>query len=214
MSPNISNFKETARVIIAVPLAGPMIYWRTVAGILELDKPEDSDLMVFQGALVDRARNILVERMLEHPMEPTHLLFLDADIILPQNGLMSLLQIEKPIVSGLYRRRLPPHEPMAFIKKGQKLAPMQAKGPSLARVNAVGAGCLLIERKVFEKIKGPWFVSEWRKDGHLSEDFSFCKKAQAAGFPIFVNRFVKALHLETMAVGTNPEGEASFLPLK
>lgn len=197
------------RVVIAVPLATPWIYWRTVAAILEMERSFESDLMVFQGALVDRARNRLIEQMLDHPIQPTHLFFLDADIVPPADTLMKLLATCKPIVSGLYRRRLPPYEPMAFVKN----KPIPIKGPRLRKVDVVGAGCLLIRREVFEKINPPWFTSEWTDKGHLSEDFSFCEKAQEAGFEIIVDTSVRPLHLEPMGVGTSNRNTVSFVPL-
>ena len=204
---------EIPRVVIAVPLASPFIYWKTVAGILEMDRPDDSDLMVFQGALVDRARNHLVERMLDHPMAPTHLLFLDADIVPPADALMTLLKHRLPIVSGLYRKRVPPHEPMAFLDKSGVFKPISLKGPKLKQADVVGAGCLLIAREVFETIPAPWFTSEWRAEGHISEDFAFCEKAREAGFDIAVDTSVKLLHLEPMGIGTDGQGRAHFVSL-
>ncbi len=221
------NFK-VPRVVLAVPLASPFIYWRTVAAILEMEKPEESDLMVFQGALVDRARNLLIEKMLEHPLEPTHLFFLDADIVPSQDTLSRLLAHDVSIASGLYRRRLPPYEPMAFVKrppprspsllrrgKGEVYyRPISVKGPRLRRVDAVGAGCLLINRSVFERMKGPWFTSAWTPKGHLSEDFSFCEKARKVGYRIAVDTTVRPLHLEPMGVGTGDDGKVQFISIK
>ncbi|QQR81878.1 MAG: hypothetical protein IPJ69_07285 [Deltaproteobacteria bacterium] len=71
----MENFTIEPRVVIAIPLATSLIYWQVVAGILSLEKPAETDLMVFQGALVYRARNHLVEQMLEHPINPTHIFF-------------------------------------------------------------------------------------------------------------------------------------------
>ncbi len=206
----MKKITEIPRVVIAVPLASPFIYWKVVAGILEMERPDESDLMVFQGALVDRARNHLVERMLDHPMEPTHLFFLDADIVPAADALMRLLQHQLPIISGVYRKRVPPHEPMAFRKKAGIFKPISFKGPQLQKVDAVGGGCLLIERRVFEKVKGPWFTSEWRKGGHISEDFAFCEKVKKAGFDVVVDTTVTPLHLEPMGIGTDGEGKTSF----
>lgn len=211
---------EIPRVVIAVPLGSPFIYWRVVAALLEMERPLESDLMVFQGALVDRARNYLVDQMLNHPLNPTHIFFLDADIVPASDTLVQLLRHRLPIVSGLYRKRLPPHEPVAFVKthplkKGGRgdLRPISTKGSRLKQADVVGGGCLLVRREVFEKVKGPWFTSEWRSEGHLSEDFSFCEKAKKAGYKIVVDTAVKPSHLEPMGIGTDRKGKVSFIPL-
>ncbi|MBI2082284.1 MAG: hypothetical protein HYT76_01825 [Deltaproteobacteria bacterium] len=200
------------RVAIAIPLASPMIYWQTVAAILEMEKPRGSELMVFQGALVDRARNHLVEQMLSHANQFTHLFFLDADIAPRPDALAQLLSRNLPIVSGLYRKRTPPHEPMAFIKAKKGFIPISERGPALQEVDRVGGGCLLIRRDVFRKMKPPWFVNGWTKKGHVSEDFYFCDKAHACGYKIFLDRETRPLHLQPVGIGTSPEGKMIYEP--
>ncbi len=202
--------KRRSRVLIGIPLAGPMIYWRAVASWLELDRPFPTDLSVFQGALIDRARNHLVDQMLQHPLRPTHLFFLDSDIVPAADTLTRLLAHRQPIVSGLYRKRTPPHEVMAITHPP---TPSLTLREGVQRVDFVGAGCLLIERRVFEKIRPPWFAGEWRGKNHLSEDFYFCEKARKAGFKIWLDPSVRPLHIEPMGVGTGKSGRAEFIPL-
>src|SRR3989338_74993 len=174
----MSAHQEKPRVVIAIPLYTSLIYWQTVAAILALERPFQTDLMVFQGGLVDRARNRLVEQMLDHPMKPTHLFFLDNDVVPAPDTLLRLLKANQPIVSGVYRRRVPPHEPMVFLNKRGIFQPISLKSKNkLVTADYVGGGCLLIERKVLEKLKPPWFVIEWRGKNQLSEDFYFCEKA-------------------------------------
>ncbi|MBI1909672.1 MAG: hypothetical protein HYS22_05840 [Deltaproteobacteria bacterium] len=203
------------RIVIGIPLATPLIYWQVVSAVLELKRPLQSELMVFQGALVDRARNYLIRKMLEHPIGATHLFFLDADILPAPDTLTKLLKVNQPIVSGLYRKRTIPHELMAFSKdkNGNYQPVLLEKKKKPLTVDVVGAGCLLIHREVFEKMKPPWFTSEWQGFGNLSEDFSFCEKARKKGFKIVVETSVRPLHIEPLGVGTDPNGAVSYFPL-
>ena len=59
----------------------------------------------------------------------------------------------------------------------------------LQRVDAVGTGCLLIARRVFEKPemrKAP-FMREWNEDGTVEKgnDIKFCEIAQKNGYEIY-----------------------------
>lgn len=55
----------------------------------------------------------------------------------------------------------------------------------LQEVDAVGSGCMIISRKVLEKVKEP-FLRKW-KDGFAVTglDFYFCEKAKEKGFKIY-----------------------------
>ncbi len=208
------------RILIGIPLSGPWIYWRTVSALLEMEKPGESRLSVFQGALIDRARNRIVEEMLA--MKATHLFFLDSDVVPARDTLTRLLHHDLSIVGGVYRRRIPPHEPMAFVKSpslkkrgmGGDLKPITlSRRSQLQPVDFIGTGCLLIRREVFERVRPPWFRSEWRRSGHLSEDFSFCEKARKKGYRIFADPTVNPLHLEPVGIGSDNKGRARFTPL-
>lgn len=114
------------------------------------------------------------------PMQnPLDLVQLDRDIIgLPTPIWHCTNNGERPVYwngydyvpeSGMYKE----HEP----KKG------------LQKVDAVGTGCLLISRRVFEKPemrKAP-FMREWNEDGTVEtgNDMMFCKRAKAQGFEVY-----------------------------
>ena len=64
------------------------------------------------------------------------------------------------------------------------------KCDGLQEVDAVGSGCLLIARRVIEKLR--WqqpFMRQWLLDGTvgIGGDFSFCEKAKSAGFKIWAH---------------------------
>lgn len=58
----------------------------------------------------------------------------------------------------------------------------------LVEVDAVGSGCLVIQREVLASISGPFFRT-WRDDGTVlyGGDYSFCRRAKAAGFRIWAH---------------------------
>lgn len=73
----------------------------------------------------------------------------------------------------------------------------------LVEVDATGAACVLIHRKVLEKIRAEhgdhWFHPIELPKGpegstEFGEDMSFCLRARACGFPIFVHTGVKTTH--------------------
>jgi len=59
----------------------------------------------------------------------------------------------------------------------------------LQQVDAVGSGCIIIKRKVFEAIPDAPFERKWNKDGtqESGADFNFCEKARSRGFEIWTH---------------------------
>ena len=152
------------------------------------------------GPMVGEARNVAVHRLLDGHCE--WLLQLDSDMTFTGEDLEQLLDSahvdRAPIVGALYVGLGPePGTTLAdalwFTADGERvhLDPRQAQG--LTRVDAVGTGCLLVHRRVFTRIQQGWF------DPHpgLGEDHSFCIRAGAAGFPVFVNASVPLGHVKT-----------------
>jgi hypothetical protein len=60
----------------------------------------------------------------------------------------------------------------------------------LQRVDAVGTGCFIATRRVFEHpgMKGP-FLRTWKDDGtvDMGNDLAFCRRATKAGFEIYAH---------------------------
>ncbi len=86
-----------------------------------------------------------------------------------------------PIQSGGYIIKSPPED-------------------SLVEVDAVGTGCMMIHRSVFEGMDKPYWEYRTRRG---SEDMDFCFRAQKAGFPIYVDLAVVAGHFKLKPVGHN-----------
>lgn len=137
----------------------------------------------------DAARNKCVSSMMEG--EYDYILFIDTDVIVPPDLIKRLTHHNLDIVGLSYKQKFPPHNFCAF-KKSQDVHGLDTKIPivptgELVEVDYIGTGCLLISRKVFQKMAFPWF--KWTVDvttpNGQSEDFYFCSKAQEAGFKIW-----------------------------
>lgn len=77
---------------------------------------------------------------------------------------------------------------------------------TVTQVAGTGSACVLIHRKVFEKVKeqyGTWYkrIPNTTTGQLISEDLSFCMRVNAAGFPIFVHTGVKTTHQKLVWVG-------------
>lgn len=106
----------------------------------------------------------------------THLLCLDADMTFPPYLLEQLLSYDKMIVGCTYLKRAFPHEPVHLGVRGQE--------GSLTRVARTAAGVLLIDMRVFDRIR------EFRilpNRGINSDGYQFCADADDYGYPVYVD---------------------------
>lgn len=139
----------------------------------------------------------------------SHLLFLDADMIFPDDLLMQMLRHHSAgIVGGLYVLKAPPYSPVAFgdvtMKDGiEHFAYLTDYGSELQPVTLLGMGCTLIPTDVFQQIGlRPWFAYENDADGwpRVSEDVPFCRKARSAGVPVLFDPTIKCGHVTTQII--------------
>jgi hypothetical protein len=109
-----------------------------------------------------------------------------------------------PIVAGIYGSK---HEaPGVWIEQAKSGEGRYASvsrdtldQPSLFTHKdiVIGAGCVLIDMKVFDRIEEPYF--EWtqgRVKSGVSEDFYFFEKVRNAGIPIHVDTRCKCKHVD------------------
>jgi GT2 family glycosyltransferase len=158
------------------------------------------------GHPLDAVRNSAVNYFLSQT-KATHLFFLDDDVFLPPDAILRLLKHRAPIVSGLYYERRQEHRPIIIdTPKGRdgKLRfyfRYRRKPPrnKLVACDIVPAGCLMIERSVFQRLQRPWF----HIDKHFGEDVYFSLCARKAGYKILVDTGVDCLHNVTHIAGSD-----------
>jgi len=151
-----------------------------------------------------------------------YVLMMDCDVIPPKNIIKDLLKEDKDIISGIYynyftingEQKYRPvvwcHiSPEEFEEISQKIkfpsiikshedirrhmTPEEVNSKKVLKVKISSAGCMLIKRKVFEKIK----YGLLNLPGNLStgDDIYFSTKAEEAGFEIYCNTKIKCEHL-------------------
>ncbi len=197
------------KVLIAMPTPNTgLMYTKTFISLIDLVKPPKFDFYFSRGGYIDSQRNSAAAHMLSDP-EFTHIFFVDSDMVIPKDALIKLFKEDKGIISGLYFHRNPPHEPHVYKIENSQLKTIQDyHKDNLVECDAVGAGCLLIKREVFEKLnehvkfidgQHQFFVTT----PTVGEDIFFCELAKKHGFQIFSDTSVKCGHIELSVIEEN-----------
>lgn len=180
--------------------------------------------------IIGKARNMLVEGARQCGAEVVW--FVDDDVILPPDaGQLVQQALDLGVVSGLYFNRRPPYTPQIYYKASpteyegthQMYWPFLDYPEGLIKVDAVGAGCLVVRMDIFEKLEKAWEVqtnligaalktypqmqtlatglSPWfeflNKKG---EDLYFCERLADIGQQLWANTSVKCQHLSLLPI--------------
>ncbi len=188
--------QTSGRVMLAIPNLG-WIKTGLMESVLHVLDGSCVDLFMPEGERpVAYAKNLCVERFLAGPYE--HIWFVDSDTVPPVGALESLLAPKVDIISGVVRQHKLDSDgivkpvPMvcAIYEEGMRAV----VGKGVAKIDACGAGCLLIHRRVFEALgPPPWFEqASWGK--YRGSDFNFCKKLRDADIQLYANFDVDCMH--------------------
>jgi len=160
------------------------------------------------GHFTTTNRNGVVEHFLKRESKPQWLVFLDTDIVFANPEIIYGLYedadpVERPIVSGLYFTYVATIFTACWFKRKSEefgeYRSLEQLEPSLQELDAIGMGCAIIHRSVFEKMAEayPREKDPWQWFGHdlvqtssglpdrLGEDMSFCRRARELGFRIW-----------------------------
>jgi len=194
------------KIVIATPSVRgevPMdFYQRVVAMILKTREkyPKLKFATMTSGyTYVHQARQQMVDSFL-NDSTGDYMLWIDDDNIPQEDGLIRLLEHNKPIVSGIYFKRRPPYEPIIMMDRrsgigSERRADIFREGEKgLIKVHSTGFGFILIKREVLEKMRELRFPHFSMKSG-LGEDIWFCVQAQAAGYDVLMDTKIEVGHL-------------------
>lgn len=189
------------KLAIGIPLSWNYVPSDFFDSCMVLNKCGAEVIRASSGPIQEMRNNIAMQAL---GMDCTHLIFLDADMVYPPDTITKLLSHDKDIVGALTFRRWPDFEPLLFTGEPYKMTLIDPIPEGLVKVTATGTGCLMINTKVLEVIKYPWFEFGRTDDKKpVGEDINFCYKAGEAGFDVFVDTTVKTEHLCNTRVNWN-----------
>jgi len=160
-------------ILVATPMYGGMCTGAYVSGLLQnLQTLSDNGIAIqwahlTNESLIPRARNEMVRMFLETKHD--YLMFIDADISFPHDGILKLLQVDKDVVCGIYPKKEVDWDNIKRAAKEGKENLQDFAGSYVVnvaeeevmsdvnggiKIRHGGTGFMLIKRKVFEYLKG------------------------------------------------------------
>lgn len=189
------------RILIAVPTFENILP-DTFKSIYNLEIPENyiCDFDFIKGYDCARARNEIAKKALENNYD--YILMVDSDTIIPKDALINMLYDPKEMCLGIYPRKNTSTGQTECFKLGQKdyidvyhYEDIDKFTDNYIEIKGGGLGCALIDTKVFNNIKFPYFKYVIYDSGAvLSEDNYFCSQLTAANYKIFMNTNVRCGH--------------------
>jgi GT2 family glycosyltransferase len=190
---------------------GDFVHARFMKSVID-EKDRDGALVIeeFSEPYIDKARNVVVDKFLASDRE--WLLTVDTDIILPACVITRLMARGLPLIGALiYVNQQPPfpqiyHQIADAAVGGFGIFQVQEKFEpgELVKADGTGAGCMLIHRDVFDAIPGKppfrWYQHEMIGNEMFGEDFTFCRRAKAVGFQLYIDTAVHAGHIKLRVI--------------
>ncbi len=156
------------------------------------------------GKPIAEARNEIVDYALR--MDANYIYWLDDDVIPPADAFLKLWKHQKDIINGVYWSKSNP--PMPLLFRGHLDMPyLNWHVGDLIEIDAAGNGLTLVKTEVYRKISetvgGPWYSTEYgsfpgvkQTPYNNTEDLYFYWKAKQAGYKIWADTSVQAMHFD------------------
>lgn len=212
-----SDLRKKGGVIVAWLMGGQSTpgFVSSIAALTAVSTQLGVDLLgaipKVSGPRIAAARNDLVEHFLSTNAE--WLFMVDDDMVFDHDVLPRLLKsadkYQRPIVGGFAYAagRDGYFSTIWTMKDGYPVRVDDYPAGKLVEVVGTGAACLLVHRRVFEKILaehegGPWVWFEETAVGErtIGEDFTFCLRARKAGFPVYVDTGIEFGHEKLVTI--------------
>ena len=212
---------STTLILIGTPAYGGMVHTDLVNALLHYRQLQLNFALMTIGneSLITRARNTILSEFHARP-EFSHLLFLDADVQLPADGLKRMLASGCDVIGAAVALKGRNPDGTRRFNIGRLLG---EAGP-FHQVERIGTAALLLSRRavsalvadaqrdgrVFsrglgvqgDELRAPLQYDVFRvgvvDDEYLSEDYWVCRELRRLGFPIHLDPTIVTRHSGTM----------------
>lgn len=154
-----------------------------------------------------RARNAIVDAAMK--VGADYLYMVDDDMLHDTDNnvgptesydiIAKLIAHKKDVCGALYYQRKSPHAAVLMRKvhdRGYRFLRDDEIEGKLQKVDVAGGGCLLINMKIFDKIKSPYFGPEFE----FGTDIQLARSAYDAGFEVWADTSIELGHLRSEKV--------------
>jgi len=150
------------------------------------------------GGMCDDARRKCAQEALD--IGASHLMFIDSDMVFPDNGIVTLASRDKQVIGANYNMRMKAGFSTVKMDDGQgNIVPMAGNllPNTLFKCYAIATGFMLIETAVFRKITKPWFSYSYDEEGDYTrgEDVYFCEKVRGKGIEVWCDPTIRVGHI-------------------
>jgi len=130
----------------------------------------------------------------DHQFEP--------DLLARMLALFNMANLD--VLTGLYQLKAPPYLPCIYQwnedTQGFLFVAGWDKGATLIPVDCAGAGCLMVRRRVFDRIRNDLGENPFDVMSPWSEDFSFFVRLKKLGIKSFCAPQIESNHLISKAI--------------
>jgi hypothetical protein len=167
----------------------------------EMMKKHDIVLLGYKGLMAAQARELICDNAVEEKC--SHVFFLDADHIVPEESLDFLMESkDEAMVSGLICRRWYPFAQVAYGKNDKTGAYVEIHidlAGDIVEVGACAFGCTVINIEKLKQLQKPWFrdtctVKFDGKPANIRSDINLCDAFRARGEKIWIDTRVLVGH--------------------
>jgi hypothetical protein len=185
-------------------MSWPLKWQLTNHSLEQLERSPDTQKFEVKEGSIARMRNEGVR--IARQAGADAILFVDGDMVFPEDALRRLLDHNVPVVGGHCLQTCDPFPATLWRQRGHGLMRCAPEGHGLMEIDGTGGAFLLVDCEVFDTLdktcdtQGAYFRDyrdrmDLPPEQRLSEDLWFCSQVRKAGYPLYVDLDCRIGHL-------------------